>query len=90
MVAHFEQAYRCRGLECGEEQAWGVSEYPLMFDEEANLALYEAVSVEEIHQVLKSLKGDKILGLNGWRVELFTLFYDLFQEDLLSIVEESR
>ncbi|MCY6488450.1 hypothetical protein, partial [Actinobacillus pleuropneumoniae] len=46
VVTHFEQAYRRRDLECGEEQVWGVSEYPLMFDEEVNLALYKVVSVK--------------------------------------------
>ena len=43
----------------------GVNEYPMRFDEEANMALYKVVLGEEILQVLKSLKGDKSPGPNG-------------------------
>eukprot|EP00253_Pinus_taeda_P005909 PITA_05909 len=89
-IARFEWAYRCRDLECAEDQVWGINEYPMMFDEEVNSALYKAVSREEILQVLKSLKGDKSPGPDGWTVELFTHFSDIFQEDLTDMVEESR
>eukprot|EP00253_Pinus_taeda_P002419 PITA_02419 len=71
-----------------EYQVWGVNEYPMMFDEEANSALYKAVSGGEILQVLKSLKGDKSPGPDGWTVELFTHFFDNFQEYLSDMVEE--
>lgn len=44
VVEHFEHAHSSRGLECEEEKVWGVSEYPSMFDEEANFPLYKVVS----------------------------------------------
>lgn len=61
-----------------------------MFDEEATLDFYKVVSIDEIHQVLETLKGDKSPGPDGWTIELFAHFYDIFQDDLHAMVEESR
>lgn len=58
-LTHFEQAYKRNEINCGEEQFYGVSEYPRMFEEEANLELYKDVTMEEILQVIKTLKGGK-------------------------------
>lgn len=52
--------------------------YPNMFDEEENSSLFNAVTREEFLGVLKTLKGDKTLGPDGWLVELFTHFFDIF------------
>jgi hypothetical protein len=44
----------------------------------------EEVSEEEWHLVLHSL------GLDEWVVEYFLGFYEIFEEDLLRVLEESR
>lgn len=67
-----------------------MDEYPIMFNEEENVELFKEVKEEELNQVIKSMKGDKSLGPDGWTVEFFAHFIDIFQEDLLQIVEESR
>lgn len=67
-----------------------VYRYPTMYDEDSNVALYKKVTEDELHEVLKSFKGDKSPGLDRWTVELFTHFFDLFKSDLLDMVEELR
>jgi len=73
-----------------ENIIWGVDPYPSMYDEESNASLYRMVTEDELHEVLKYFKGDKSLGLDGWMVELFTHFFDVFKRDLLDMVEDSR
>lgn len=75
---------------CAKDQSWGVELYPSMFDAEENLELYKAVLEEELLGVLKYFKGDKSLGPDWWKVELFTNLFDIFKHDLLGMVEESR
>lgn len=60
-----------------------------MFDEEENLELFKPVMVEEMTRAIKSMKGDKSRGPDGWTVEFFVHFFDIFQEDLLNMIEES-
>lgn len=73
-----------------EDIIWRVDRYPTMHDEESNAALYKKVTEDELHEVLKSFKGDKSPGRDGWKAELFTHFFNLFKSDLLHMVKESR
>ena len=41
-------------------------------------------------EVLHSFQKDKILGLDGWPIELYLRFNDLIGGDILNFVEESR
>lgn len=40
--------------------------------------------------VIKSMARDKILGLDGWTIELFQHFFDQIGAELTEVVEESR
>jgi len=73
-----------------EDLIWGTEHYPTMFDQESNHALYKRITEEDILCVLKSFKGDKGPGEDGWTMELFTHFFDLFKKELLQMVEEAR
>ena len=64
--------------------------FPSFVDEEANRMLMGEVSVEELSRVLHSFQKDKSSGPDGWPVEFFLGFFDFFDEELLSVVEESR
>lgn len=77
-LTFFQSAYDHIPPNCPEDLLWDIMHYPKMFDEEANRGLFKPVSVEEIHDVLLSFHGDKNLGPDGWTVELFTHFFDLF------------
>lgn len=61
-----------------------------MFDADANWVLFQPVIATEILEVLKCFKGDKSPGPDGWTMELFTHFFDLFQQDLVYMVEKSQ
>lgn len=52
-----------------------------------NDEFYKEVTEGELPGVIKSFKGDKSLGQDGWTIELFTHFFELFKEDLLGMVE---
>lgn len=61
-----------------------------MYDSDTNATLYKMVTEDELHEVLKSFKGYKSLGLDRWPLQLFIHFFDLFKSDLLDMVEDSR
>jgi hypothetical protein len=50
----------------------------------------ENISKEEIWEILHSIQKEKSLGLDGWLVEYFIGFYEVLEQDLLRVVEESR
>ena len=53
--------------------------FPTIFDKASNSVLFNAISKEDILRVLKSFKGDKSLGPDGWILELFTHFFYLIK-----------
>lgn len=61
-----------------------------MFDEEINDKNFHPVSEEELLGIMKSFKRDKCPGPDGWRIEFFVQFFDLFNADLLRMIEGSR
>ena len=75
---------RNEGIEV-EDIIWGVDPYPTMYDEDSNASLYKMVTEDELHEVLKSFKGDKSSGPDRWTMELFTHFFYPFKRDLQHI-----
>jgi hypothetical protein len=60
-----------------------------MVNEDVNEMLLE-VSKEELKEILESFQKDKSLGLDGWKMECFLGFYEMIEEDLLRVVEETK
>ena len=48
------------------------------------------VSKEELEGVLKWFKKDKSAGPDGWPIEFFIHFFELMNNDLLIMIEDSR
>jgi len=63
---------------------------PKMFDGQANDGFFSPISEEELLAVMKGFKKDKSPGPDGWTIEFFLHFYDLFKEDLLRTIEATR
>lgn len=61
-----------------------------MFDDDQNDLLYSSVSKEELLSTMKYFQKDKCPGLDGWTIDFFIHFFDLFETDLLKMVEDSR
>eukprot|EP00253_Pinus_taeda_P016842 PITA_16842 len=61
-----------------------------MFDADAYEDFVKPVTEEELLSAMKSFKKDRSLGPDGWPIEFFIHFYDLFKSDLLHMVEASR
>ena len=72
------------------DQLWEIEEYSQMFNEDDNEELFKEIKEEELVQAIKSMKGDKSSGPDGWIIEFFAHFIDIFQEDPIQLVEESR
>jgi hypothetical protein len=54
-------------------------------DEEDSRDLYAEVTMDELKKASKRTR----VGLDRWTIELFSGFFDLFNQDLLAVVEES-
>eukprot|EP01018_Ginkgo_biloba_P003770 Gb_15008 [translate_table: standard] len=67
-----------------------TSFFPSLVSEEDNASLLEEVSKDELQTVLHSFQKGKSPGLDGWTVEFFLGFYEVIEEDLMSVIEESR
>lgn len=61
-----------------------------MFEAEDNENLFKEVTKEEILEVLKSFKRDKSVVPDGWSIEIFIHFFEIFKNNLLMMMEESR
>lgn len=73
-----------------EDILWGIELYPTMFDENQNDALYSEVTEYELLVTMKSFQKDKCPGPDGWSVDFFIHFFDLFKAEILNMAEESR
>jgi len=82
-VTYFKKAYSRVKVVDVESQICPTDEYPQIFNEEDNMELFKEVEEDELNQAIKSMKGDKNLGPDGWIVEFFSHFIDIFQENLL-------
>jgi hypothetical protein len=55
-----------------------------------NAVIDRVITKQEIQDILSNFAKDKSLGLDGWTVEFFTLYFDVVGDDLLDLVEDSR
>lgn len=61
-----------------------------MFNENANEIFFSPIKEDELQVAIKAFKKDKSPGLDGWTIEFFSHFYDIFKDDLLRMVEATR
>lgn len=69
---------------------WAVDLLPEMFDERANEEFLKPITEEELLETIKNFKKEKSPGPDGWPIEFFSHFYELFKNDMLRMVEASR
>ena len=58
-------------------------------DDDAILLDYPCTNLE-LWEVLKSFSKDKSSGPDRWTIDFFIYFFDLVEDDLLDVVEDSR
>jgi len=63
---------------------------PRYFTEEESDEVSKAVSRVELEKVINEMPKDKSLGPDGWTQEFFSAFFELVNDDLLRVIEESR
>eukprot|EP00253_Pinus_taeda_P006854 PITA_06854 len=85
----FQEQYK-RNQSNANDMLWAAELMPEMFDEPAYENFIKPVSEEELLAAIKSSKKDKSPGPDGWPIEFFMHFYDMFKLDLLRMVEASR
>ena len=52
--------------------------------------MQELVGLDELKEAARDMKSDKSLGLDGFPIEYFVCFMDLYKDDLLATMEESK
>lgn len=85
----FQKQYRRRPSEL-HDVLWMIDRIPVMFDEAANEEFFKAITESEILEVIKKFQKDKSPGPDGWPIEFFQHFFDLFKHDLLGMVDATR
>eukprot|EP00253_Pinus_taeda_P031661 PITA_31661 len=85
----FQNQYK-RGQSSFQDMFWAAELVPVMFDADAYEDFVKPVTEEELLSAMKSFKKDRSPGPDGWPIEFFIHFYDLFKSDLLRMVEASR
>lgn len=89
-VQHFSRIFR-EDIEASTAQMMRIiALYPSYVSEEHNQNLMEAITLEELRGTVKSLQKEKSPGPGGWPAEFFSFFLNLFENDLLMVVEDSR
>eukprot|EP00253_Pinus_taeda_P010868 PITA_10868 len=90
VIKHFKAQYsRGRGADI-QDILWGIEVYPIMFDDSCNDTIFQPVTEDELHKVLKAFSKDKCPGPDGWSIEFFLCFFELLKHDLLHMIEDSR
>ena len=54
-----------------------IRPFPTLTEEEDVDSFLEPITSQEVEEVLKGFKKDKIPGPDGWPIELFQAFFDL-------------
>jgi ribonuclease HI len=87
---HFKTFFKASPAPSLAAQTTTARLFPRMISpEEANL-IHSPCSKEELLAVIKSFKREKSPGPDGWSVELFLHFFDLMNQDILDVIEDSR
>eukprot|EP00253_Pinus_taeda_P002898 PITA_02898 len=87
--AFFHHHYK-RGYSSPIDMFWAADPVPTMFDSQAYEAFIKPVTEDELLSEMKASNKDRSPGPDGWSIEFFIHFYDLFKGDLLRTVEASR
>lgn len=85
----FQEQYK-RIQSNANDMIWAVEHSPVMFDDSSYENFIKPVSEEEPLAAMKASKKDKSPGPDGWPIEFFLHFYELFKIDLLHMVEATR
>eukprot|EP00253_Pinus_taeda_P032611 PITA_32611 len=86
---YFQNQYK-RNQSNISDMLWVADLIPEMFDEDSYENFIKPVTEDELLSAIKSFKKDKSPGPDGWPIEFFMHFYDMFKMDLLRMVEASR
>eukprot|EP00253_Pinus_taeda_P023722 PITA_23722 len=89
-VSHFQAQFQRRENVDFRDYLWGIELAPTIFDNDANNSIYHPVSEDELLRIMRSFQKDKCPGPDGWTIEFFLHFFDIFKADILSLVESSR
>eukprot|EP00253_Pinus_taeda_P006727 PITA_06727 len=89
-VSHFQAQFQRREFVEFRDYLWGIELAPTIFDNDANNSIYQPISEDELLHIMRSFQKDKCPGPDGWTIEFFLHFFDLFKADILSLVESSR
>lgn len=87
---HFSSFYNEDSGSDPDCQQWVLQHTHYRFDDEANNALWAAVTKEEVISTLKSFANDKCPGLDGWPAEFCIHFIDIMAAEITTIVEQGR
>lgn len=89
-ITFFQQPYYCRTLDYAEDQLWEIQNYPNMFDDDANCTLLKYVLRRKFLRSSNLSRETRALTLMVGQLNYSHIFFDLFQTDLVNLVEESR
>ena len=64
--------------------------FPRIFEQDEGNKIFNSINASEIRDVLEHFKKHKSPGPDGWTVEFILCFFDLFEADLVALVEEIR
>lgn len=63
---------------------------PKLVMREDNYNLNRPVNEEEVSEVIEEMQNGKAPGPNGFNVDFFKACWDIFKQDILDVVEDSR
>lgn len=72
------------------EQFEIICECPHFFTEQEGNNVFDMVTLDEIHKILKGFSKSESPGPDGWLVTFFLEFFDIMGKDLLAMVGENR
>eukprot|EP00253_Pinus_taeda_P035371 PITA_35371 len=87
---HFKKQYSRGKGSAIHDILWGIELFPSMFDDAINDSIFQPITEDELHGILKAFSKDKCPGPDGWTIEFFIHFFDIIKHDLIQMIEESR
>lgn len=65
-------------------------EIPKLVTREQNLALMRRITMEEVEETIKNMKGNKAPGPDGYTIELYQAGWHFLAEEVPKVVDEAR
>lgn len=90
VVKHFKNFFKEQGDPSTIDQVSVAAKFSRLITEVEAEVLYALIQMVELRDILSKFKVEKSPGSDGWTVEFFLHFFDLFEGDLLNMIEESR